>query len=326
MALVGTSAVTAVRKFYERLMLARALPFLLHNMFGQRKNIPQNKGEEVNFRKYSSLGAQTTPLVEGVTPAGQSVTVTDIPAKPLQYGGWIRFSDLLAFTTEDPISVEFTELLAEQAGLTIDQLTRNILHAGTNVQYAGAAVSRVTVAAGMVLNDAELKEALVTARKNNIRPVTTIILPSEKYATSPIKPSYIGLIAPEIVQDVEALTGFVAVEKYASYQPVHESEIGSAFNVRWLCTSEAKVFAGAGAAGIDVFSTLLIGRVGLGITGTPYGITGIDTHVLEQIYKAPGSAGADDPLNQRGSYAWKAMHVAKILQTYGILRIEHAET
>lgn len=325
MTLVGTSSPAPVRNFFERLLLARTSPYLLHGMFGEPKPIPKASGKTIQFRRYAKLSPVTTPLTEGVTPAGQSVSVTNITATVAQYMGWIRHTDMLEWTAEDRAAIEFVEMLAEQAGESLDLIDRNALLATTNIQYASTAVSRVTVAATMVLNDAECKEARRNFLRRDIRPITSIILPGQGYNTSPVKPAFVGIVHPDIIEDVEALTGFTPVEKYASYQPVHEAEVGTAFQIRFLATTQARIYSGAGAAGIDVYSTLVIGRVKSGPAGAPYGITTIDNESLDMINKPLGSAGADDPGNQRASLSWKASRVTTVLNDYAVLNLEHAK-
>ena len=75
----------------------------------------------------------------------------------------------------------------------------------------------------------------------------------------------------------------------------------------------------AGLAGRDVYSTLIIGE-------NAYGTTEIAGGGLEHIVKQLGSAGAADPLNQRGSCGWKATKAAVRLVEPYMIRIETAST
>jgi len=71
---------------YDRNLLERALPALIHDRFLQIKPLPKNKGTRINFRRYGSLAVNTTPLLEGETPTGKKLTTTDIYAMVKQYG------------------------------------------------------------------------------------------------------------------------------------------------------------------------------------------------------------------------------------------------
>ena len=84
-------------------------------------------------------------------------------------------------------------------------------------------------------------------------------------------------------------------------------------------TTEAKIFNGAGADGIDVYSTLII-------AANAYATTKIKNGGLETIIKQLGSAGTADPLNQRATVGWKAIKVTEILSQQYMIRIETAST
>ena len=77
--------------------------------------------------------AATTPLDEGITPAGSSLSVTD----RAQYGDFITITDKLDYQSQDPVLMEAAEILGDQMGDTLDQLTRDVLTAGSNKYLAG---------------------------------------------------------------------------------------------------------------------------------------------------------------------------------------------
>ena len=132
-----TSVVTSgVNNFYNRTMLKAARPLLLHTKWAQVKDIPQNNSGVIKFRRYSLLSAATTALTEGVTPEGSALTITDVSATIAQYGDFITLSDYVLLTTLDPILTEKADLLGQQAGNTLDQVCRDVIVAGTTIQYA----------------------------------------------------------------------------------------------------------------------------------------------------------------------------------------------
>jgi len=142
-----------MKVYYDRRLLTRALPMLLHSKFAQRRGIPRRGGKTIEFRKFATLGVATTALTEGTPPAGQSLSVSNITATVEQYGGFVSFSDLVATTTIDPLLEETTDLLAEQAAESIDELVRDVLVTGTNVQYSGSAnAARTDLASGDIID------------------------------------------------------------------------------------------------------------------------------------------------------------------------------
>ena len=71
----GTSTLSAEMKtFYDKTLIDEAEPELVHDQFGQERNIPKNGGKTIEFRKFTALPKATTPLTEGVTPDGRSLS------------------------------------------------------------------------------------------------------------------------------------------------------------------------------------------------------------------------------------------------------------
>jgi N4-gp56 family major capsid protein len=135
---VSTQIDPAVATYYDRVLLRRGLPFKNHTLFAQRRPIKKRSGNQAKFRRYGSLAVATTPLTEGVTPSGKTVTKTDITATIKAYGDYIHYSDVVSLTNQDPVLTEFTELLGEQGGETMDILARDVYVAGTNVKLRAA--------------------------------------------------------------------------------------------------------------------------------------------------------------------------------------------
>ena len=221
--------------------------------------------------------------------------------------------------TEDPVELEATDVLAEQSAETIDTLTKDILYAGTSVQYASTATSRATVSSGMKITVAEIREAVKTMHTNKVKKITSMVNAQVGVGTVPVDACFIGIVGPGTAYDMKALTGFEPIEKYAGGLKggKMDGEIGKIDEVRFIQTTQSKVWAGAGASGIDVYGTLILGQ-------NAYGTTRISGEAMKVIRKQLGSAGSADPLDQRSTIGWKATYVAKILAQLNMLRIEHA--
>ena len=293
-----------MKTFYDRDLIRNAKPVLVHNQFGQKRNIPKNGGKTIEFRKFSPLPKATTALTEGVTPDGKGLTVSAITATVGQYGDYVALSDVLQMTSIDNTLVEANRLLGEQAGETLDTLTANILNAGTNVQYTGGKTARSALVTGDVLTVADIKKAVRTLKNNKAKKING---------------SFVGIIHPDVAYD---LTNDEAWEAVKTYDPKdwYNGEIGRIFGVRFVETTEAVTFTeGSGDSAKKVYSTLILGA-------DAYGITSVEGGGLQTIIKQLGSAGSADPLNQRSTSGWKAIHVAKILVDEYMVRIESLAT
>lgn len=304
-------------EFYDRTLLYRAVAYFVHTKFAQVRDIPRNGGTNtIKFRRYGNLSAATTALSEGITPAGSSLSVTDITAAVSQYGDYITVTDVVDYESKDPVLTEAAEILGDQMGDTIDQLTRDVLAAGTVVTYVGQS-ARGDITTNDLITATEVRKAVRTLKNAKARRVTRMINSSTGVATEPVSAAYIGIVHPDTTYDLQDETGWVPVEKYSSTMQVMENEVGKLSDVRFIETTNAKVFSGAGNGSIDVYATIIMGM-------DAYGITRISGEAMKNIIKPLGSAGTADPLDQRATSGWKATFVAKILNDAFMVRLEHA--
>jgi N4-gp56 family major capsid protein len=304
-----------LRTWYDNNLLARLLPRLVYLNFGQVRPMPAHAGQTVQFRRFESLGLATAALTEGVTPGSETPTISVMTATPVQHGSWIEVSDVLDFTAPDPVLTEFTTLLGEQAAQSIDILTRDILVAGTNVQYSGTNVARNTIVAADKLTSVEIRKAVRTMQTNKIASVTNILNASTGVGTKPINAGYIGIIGPSALYDLKSDPKWVPVSEYgSSVGGTLPYEVGALDDVRFILSNNSKVYTGGGAGGtVDVGVALILGGDSFGII-SPMGI--------ENIIKGFGVTGLD-PLNQRATTGWKCFFTAVILNQLGVIRIEH---
>lgn len=299
-----------IKTYYDDYLIDCSSPKLVHDQFGQKRPIPAGRGKTIEFRKVSPLPVSTTPLTEGVTPESQQLTISTVEAPVQQYGGYVELSDMVVLTAIDNNLVIAAKQLGAQAGKTLDAITREVLAGGTNVQYAeGQVTQRSQLVGGKEEGNHYLTVDAVR------RAVRTL----KKQDAEPIGDSFIGIIHPDVAYDLMSDPKWVNVKSYSDPEGIYEGEIGKIENVRFVETSEAKVFEGAGAEGRDVYATLILGD-------NAYGTTEIEGGGLTLIVKQLGSGGASDPLDQRASVAWKATKAAVRLQEAYMVRIETTST
>ena len=308
----GQNLSPEMKTYYSKYLIANAEPELYHDQFGQKHPIPRNGGKTIEFRKYSPLPKALTPLTEGVTPNGQKLNVSIVTSTVQQYGGYITLSDLLILTAIDNNMLQATELLGSQAGRTSDTITREVINAGSQVQYATAEGvtpnSRATLTAACKLTVNEIRKAVRTLRSMNAKPFADGF--------------YVGILSPDTEYDLMGDEAWVDASEYAGSTQIFNGEVGRVYGVRFVSTTEAKKFK-KGESGnnenIDVHSTLILGK-------DAYGVTELEGGGLEHIVKQLGSAGSADPLNQRASVGWKLSKTAEILVDAYMVRIESAAT
>ena len=184
----GQDMSAEMKTYYSKYLIKNAKAELYHDQFGQKHPIPKNGGKTIEFRRYSALAKATTPLTEGVTPSGKKLNVSKIEATVKQYGDYIELSDMLMLTAIDNNLLQATELLGTQAGVTSDTITREIINAGTNVQYAGGVSNRKALTATNKMSVEECRKATRTLRSFNVKPF------EGGY--------YVGIISPDLLCDL----------------------------------------------------------------------------------------------------------------------------
>ncbi|MDO5116369.1 MAG: N4-gp56 family major capsid protein [Synergistaceae bacterium] len=323
---------TEIKNYYDRVALAQAIPFLPFRKWGQKRPLPKNRGKVIEFRRWGLLAPATTPLSEGITPVGSSLSHETITATVAQYGDWIPLTDQVQDLAIDPVLTTVVQALGEQQGETLAILSRNQMMSGTNVNYAGGVAARSAVVAKV--SAADYDRIIRKLKMKMAKRHTEIILPTVKIATQPIRAAYIAIVSPYTVTDLEAQlgsSGYVPREKYASGMAL-EGEVGAYKEIRFIESTHAMVYEDAGgdvASGCkstsgtktDVYVDLIFGKEAYGETM----VGGKGTHsVIIKTHKDDDTSDTSDPLNQRGTAGWKDYYTAKILNDDWLVRYEHA--
>lgn len=248
----------------NRHILVEAKPNLVHQQFGQVAQIPKGKGKVVSWDKLSPLPKAKTPLVEGVTPSGRAIQISRITGIPEQYGDYISTTDEFDFYAVDPAPriVKLNESLASQAAQTLDSLTADVLATAKNVQYPNGKLSRSTLTDEDVLTVAEVKKAVRTLKGNN---------------APKINGKYVCIIHTDIAHDLTNDPEWKWPHQYVNTKEIYEGEIGELWGVKFVESTEAKIFRGEDLA--DKFSELTI-----------YEVSGSDITIAEGLSTEEASA------------------------------------
>ena len=288
-----------MKTFYDMTLIDEAQSNLVHDQFGQKRPIPKNGGKTIEFRKFAPLAKALTPITEGVTPDGKSLEVSTITAEVAQYGDYITQSDVLELTSLDNTILEATKLLGRQAGVTLDTVVRDILHETTNVTYCSKADGTAVTSRAGLDNTCQL----------TVKVVQKVVAKLRAQNAPTIGGKYVAIIHPYVAYDLMRDPEWIDAHKYANPTNLYEGEIGEVAGVRFVQTTEAKIFDGG------VFGTLIMGE-------GAYGVTEITGGGLQTIVKQKGSAGTADPLDQRSSVGWKAIKTAELLIPQYLVRVE----
>ena len=330
------------RAWYNKIFLDVAEPMLVHDRFGMPTTLPRNTGEQVMWRRWLKLATNAIPLSEGVTRSGKNLTYENVLATVKWYGDYVRITDVVSFMHVDNVLSIATKRLAEQAAETSDEITRDIINAGTSflrVTADGASptsgVGARTTVAGTITKRA-IETAVTILEGNDAKFIHPTMGASVKVATQPIGPSFVAICHPHLKNGIRnALSGlgddFVPIEKYAGGSIAYPSEFGKYGNVRFVSSTKAKVWPDTGAAtangptvastyrattatntAADVYSVLILAKHAYGV---------VKLAGASATYYTP-AGGQGDEMHQRSAAAWKMAKTAVILDDDHMVRIE----
>ena len=150
-----TFANDTVTEWMARTMLERAEHIQVFERYAMKVTLPGGQGDTVQFVQYNRPTSPNTPLTEGVTPGGQTITVSKVTAAVDQWGGYATLSDTAILQTFHGPFAETSKLMGEQWGQIRDREAQRVLDRGTAIFYQGTATTRATLGTGSypVTND-----------------------------------------------------------------------------------------------------------------------------------------------------------------------------
>lgn len=301
-------------------ILAHVMPVEVFGKFAMSKPMPKNSSETVVFRRWLPKGATvSTPntwavtpsahqLSEGETPVAETVSAQDITATLVEYGFIYRWSNRTEDLYEDDVPSEIKRLTGERMGLLLEMIRWGQLRACTNVFYPGGVTTRAAVVS--VLTPGVMRKVSRSLQVNQGSKLTSILSASTGIGTQPIEAAYIVVCHSDLENDIRtALTGFIHISEYGNREVIHENELGSWENFRFITSPH---LGPALLAGGNVGSTILSN----GVAGSTSAADIYSMIVLSQdcfgdvalrgkramdISMFPAKARSkDDPLGQRG--------------------------
>lgn len=325
-------------------MLKRATPYLQLEKFGQTYVLPTNSTQTAKFRRYFMTGATgsagagtgdfniplaTTALTEGVTPSGSTLSNADYTVTLGQYGDYIEITDVIMDTHTDNVLQQATDILGEQAAVTVETLRFNVLKAGTNVYYGDNAANRAAVDTAISL--ADQRRVTTGLNRQNAKKISQVVASTPDFNTKSVEAAYMAVCHPDLETDIRTMSGFKSVADYGPHTTPFEGEIGSVEQVRYMCSTVISAFADAGGTAAtnglrsttgtaaDIYPVLFFGRDAFGIVP----LKGKSAMTPMVVNPKPA---ASDPLGQRGTVGWKLYTSTVILQEAFMARLEVGST
>ena len=305
-----TTSTTGFAALVQELVSARALEELraraVHAMPGLYVPARFIKGTNtLRYARYADLAVNTTPLTEGAPPADQELTISSEFFTAVQYGSTVAISDLANIDSPHDLVSIAAERVAYQAVRSMDQIVRDNIHSSalTSAVFGATASGTLTqnaansaVAAAGLLNGAFVKQIVARLKGSNVPQFAdgtyrAIIHPSQEY---------------DLISDT-AVNGWIESRKYVDNTNLLTGEIGMFAGVRFIVSSDAKVYTTAGASSGNVYAATFLGPDAYAIG---------DSQTLQSYFVAPGGDHTD-PLAQKALVGYKMRFGSLLLDEAG---------
>ena len=227
-----------MKTYYGMELLENAKQQLVHNQFAATKGLPAGGGKTVEWRKFGAFDKALKHLTEGETPDGSGISVSYITKELAQYGDYTTVSDMLDLTAIDDVVLEITDRHGSNMGLTLDTVTRNEIQQGKQVIYApkiGSDGTKTDVTSRMTLDkDCRMTSELVAKAATQLK----------KMNAPTFDGKYVCIIHPSVAFDLRQDEAWIAAHQYAGATELFSGEIGELHGVRFVETTEAKIYRG----------------------------------------------------------------------------------
>jgi len=259
----------------------------------------------LRYARYADLAPSTTTLTEGTAPTDDALTISSEYFTAAQYGATVAISDLANLDSPHDLISIAAERVAYKAVRSMDNLVRDNIHATASTAAIFGATGATTltqntansaVATTGLLSGLFVKQMVARLKGSNVPTFADgtyrcIIHPAQEF---------------DLVSDT-SVNGWIESRKYVDNTQLLTGEIGMFAGVRFIVSSDAKVYATAGASSGNVYNALFLGPDSYAIG---------DSQTLQSYFVAPGGDHSD-PLAQKALVGYKMRFGTLLLDEAG---------
>src|SRR5262245_6138133 len=286
-----------------------------------------HNGNSHNWNFYHDPVAATTPLNEVTDVTPTTLTDSQRQVSVFEYGLAILTTGLLRAVAYMQVNPIVWEILGYNAGISVDTIARNRIHAAAATLNGGVA--------NMVYSDAGSPVTTGTeAARNRIAIADRLSASMIRYATAklrgasvrPYGATYRGVVHPDVAYDLYNAApnnNWADPHIYVDTEGVYTNVVGTFAGVTWMESPRASLFAdasnGAGAGGtIDVYGTYICGHEAFGKMWTT-----MDDYGQEPVFV---QRARTDNLMRHNVTGWKHLVGYSVFREASIFRLESASS
>lgn len=290
--------------YYEKVFLGRAEYEYIYQQGAQMRQMPANEGKQVYFTRHTPLATVTAALTEGVNPSEVNLTATTVSAQLAEYGTTVKISRFLSLTSIDENNKEKIEVVGQNMGETLDELTRNELFTGATVQFAGAKAALTDLSASNVLSVAEIRKAVRTLKNNKAR------------RFQEAGKSWVLKASPFTTYDLTSDSTFLSADIYSNgADKLYKGELGTILGARVVESPNPKTEAST----VTVYSNFIHGADAFGTINL--------NEDKPQLFIIPNNKiDSGNPAGRFSLVSWAGTTVNKTLNASWLLNIKTGVT
>lgn len=291
---------TEAHEYYDRTLKESIYEELTLDKYCDVITLPKNNGKTMVLRKLGKYVTNGSPLVEGSLPSeDEPMKIYEYRVNLSDHGGYITYSDQLdIYSLNDGWATRLQKNQGRAVGELFEGKIKNIMYGTTNRWFAGVADADLT--------DVNTARSKVTGfNLDDLRKIRAFLLRTK------VKPfsngEYLFVVDPEVEADILTLAKNTNQFTFVELANLHQkggqiyggNDLGSFMGFRFVTSSAL------GEIATGVHGSLVLGKYN-GEAGTK--LVKLEGYgEPKTILKALGSAGTNDPLDQKGSIAWKCM-------------------
>ena len=315
----STGLTPQYQTYFDKKMLQHAVQKTVLNTFGQKRNIPRNKGATTVrfFRRNVADPTAVNVLTEGVAPtARRELVLTPIDVTLVQYGEVGAMTDILQATDLFDTLDNLSGLMGEDAALQSDGITRNEIVNNVTTDAVNRRYSQ------QIPNYATLQAASNSAGRHVVNDLLDAVTLLKINRAPMIDGGYVEVAPPAVTRDLMDDDKWVRAAQYSNVKALYNGEVGTIYGVRVIeatnpfrengGTSTAQgTYDGTG----NIFTSIVMGQEGYGVVD----MAGMSVG-NPRIIVAKG-ADKSDPLDQLTTVGWKAYWAPKMLNPNWVVTI-----
>jgi len=249
----GTGQVDSSTGAFEQLAYFALRSNPLYEMIADVRSTAQtHNGASVTFDIYDNMATATTALAQATDVAAIQLTDTVVTVALAEYGNAVTTTAKLRGTSFLNVDADAANIIGYNMVDSIDTIVAGIASGGTNEILPLGRAGTVNIIGADIITPKQTRTAAAKLR--------TASAPGFENG------NYVGMIHPDVAFDLRSAADVTDVIAYQIRQDgaaVRNGSIGTWGGVEFIENPRAHIQAGAGAAGINVYDTVIAGRQAL---------------------------------------------------------------